>query len=161
MSPGVTVERSRIALLAGVGAFAVVRAVGVRVTAAATPRPEVSVYKSPACGCCTEWVAHLRRHGFRVKTEDVTDLQPVKTRHGVPAALESCHTALVDGYVVEGHVPADLVDRLLRERPRVVGVAVPGRPVGSPGMEVPGRPAERYQVVTFDRNGQTGMFATR
>ena len=79
----------------------------------------------------------------------------------MPAALQSCHTALVDGYVVEGHVPADLVDRLLQERPRVVGIAVPGMPVGSPGMEVPGRPADRYQVVTFDRSGQTGVFATR
>jgi hypothetical protein len=161
MSASVTVERSRIALLSGAAAFALLRVLGVRVTAAAAPRPGVTVYKSPTCGCCTEWVAHLRRHGFRVKTEDLADLQPIKTRHGVPAALQSCHTALVDGYVVEGHVPADLVDRLLRERPRVVGIAVPGMPVGSPGMEVPGRPAERYQVVTFDRAGQTGVFATR
>jgi hypothetical protein len=96
-----------------------------------------------------------------VKTEDLTDLQPIKTRHGVPAALQSCHTALVGGYVVEGHVPADLVDRLLQERPKVTGIAVPGMPVGSPGMEVPGRPADRYQVVTFDRSGPTGVFATR
>ena len=96
-----------------------------------------------------------------MKTEDLADLQPIKTRHGVPAALQSCHTALVDGYVVEGHVPADLIDRLLKERPKVIGIAVPGMPVGSPGMEVPGRPAERYQVVTFDRSGQTGVFATR
>ena len=83
--------------------------------------PEVTVYKSPTCGCCTEWVAHLRRHGFRVKAENVTDLRPIKTRHGVPGELQSCHTALARGYVVEGHVPADLVERLLRERPAVVG----------------------------------------
>jgi hypothetical protein len=161
MSADVMIERSRIALLSGAGAFVLLRVLGVRVAAATAARPEVTVYKSPTCGCCAEWVAHLRRQGFRVKTEDVTDLQPVKTRHGVPAALQSCHTALVDGYVVEGHVPADLVDRLLRERPKVAGIAVPGMPVGSPGMEVPGRPAERYQVVTFDRGGQTGVFATR
>ena len=155
------VERSRIALVLGGAAFLGLRALGVDSWADAALRPEVTVYKSPTCGCCTEWVAHLRRHGFRVKTEDLTDLQSIKTRHGVPAALQSCHTALVGGYVVEGHVPADLVDRLLQERPKVTGIAVPGMPVGSPGMEVPGRPADRYQVVTFDRSGQTGVFATR
>jgi len=89
------------------------------------------------------------------------DLVPVKRRHGVPLALESCHTALVEGYVIEGHVPADLIDRLLHERPKVVGLAVPGMPVGSPGMESPGRKPERYQVLTFDRTGRTTVFATR
>ena len=88
------------------------------------------------------------------------DLTAVKKQHGVPAALEACHTALVDGYVVEGHVPADLIDRLLRERPPVVGLAVPGMPAGSPGMEGSGRP-ERYQVLTFDRSGRTTVFAAR
>jgi hypothetical protein len=156
-----TVERSRIALLLGGMAFLLPRVLGLDVRADATPRPEVTVYKSPTCGCCTEWVAHIRRHGYRVKTEDLTDLQPIKTRHGVPATLQSCHTALVGGYVVEGHVPADLVDRLLQERPKVTGIAVPGMPIGSPGMEVPGMPGERYQVVTFDRNGQIGVFASR
>jgi hypothetical protein len=96
-----------------------------------------------------------------VKTSDLTDLEPIKTRYGVPAALQSCHTALVEGYVVEGHVPADLIERLLRERPNVAGLAVPGMPVGSPGMEVPGGRVERYQVLTFDRAGKTGVFATR
>ena len=161
---GRTVERSRIALLLGGTAFLLPRVLGLGARADAAPRPprpEVTVYKSPTCGCCAEWVAHLRRHGFRVKTEDLADLQPIKTRHGVPAALQSCHTALVDGFVVEGHVPADLIDRLLHERPRVVGIAVPGMPIGSPGMEVPGRPADRYRVVTFDRSGQTRVFATR
>ena len=161
MPARVTVERSRIALLGGAAAFAVLRVLGRDAGASQARLPDVTVYKSPTCGCCTEWVAHLRRHGFRVKTEDVADLQPVKARHGVPAELQSCHTALVAGYVVEGHVPADLVERLLRARPKVVGVAVPGMPVGSPGMEVPGRPADSYQVLTFDRSGKTGVFATR
>ena len=152
------VERSRIALILGGAAFAVL---GALPRAGAASGPEVTVYKSPTCGCCNEWVAHLRRHGFRVKTEDLTDLQPIKTRHGVPAELQSCHTALVAGYVVEGHVPADLVERLLRERPRVAGLAVPGMPVGSPGMEVPGVPADRYRILTFDRSGKTEVFATR
>jgi hypothetical protein len=155
------IERSRITLILGGAAFLGLRALGGSAASAQPPRPEVMVYKSPTCGCCKGWVSHVQRHGFRVKVEDLTDLQPIKTRHGVPSALQSCHTALVDGYVVEGHVPADLVDRLLRERPRVAGIAVPGMPVGSPGMEVPGQPAERYQVVTFDRGGQTGVFATR
>ena len=92
---------------------------------------------------------------------DVDDLTPVKGKHGVPLALWSCHTGVVEGYVVEGHVPADLIDRLLRERPKIAGVAVAGMPVGSPGMETPGRPAERYQVMAFDRAGRTTVFATR
>lgn len=104
---------------------------------------------------------HLRAKGFPVKDEAVTDVASIKRRHGVPARLESCHTALVDGYVVEGHVPADVINRLLAQRPRVVGLAVPGMPVGSPGMEAPGRPPERYQVISFDSRGETRVFATR
>jgi len=96
-----------------------------------------------------------------VKTEDVNDLAPIKQKLGVPRALQSCHTALVDGYVIEGHVPADLIDRLLRERPPVSGLAVPGMPVGSPGMEVPGHAPARYTVLTFDRSGRTTAYATR
>jgi hypothetical protein len=91
----------------------------------------------------------------------VTDLAPVKKELGVPAALQACHTALVEGYVIEGHVPADLIDRLLRERPAVLGLAVPGMPVGSPGMEAPGHATERYQVIAFDRAGRTTVYATR
>jgi len=96
-----------------------------------------------------------------VKAEDATDLTLVKQKLGVPAALQACHTAEVDGYVIEGHVPADLIDRLLRERPAVAGLAVPGMPVGSPGMEAPGRAGERYQIRTFDRSGRTTVYATR
>jgi len=106
-------------------------------------------------------VGHLRKHGFPIQTEDVTDLAPIKRKLGVPAALESCHTAVVEGYVVEGHVPADVIDRLLRERPAVVGLAVPGMPVGSPGMEVPNQPAQPYQVLTFDRSGRQAVYVSR
>ena len=91
----------------------------------------------------------------------MNDLAPVKRKLGVPPALQSCHTAVVEGYVIEGHVPADLIDRLLRERPSVVGLAVPGMPVGSPGMETSGQAAERYQVLAFDQKGRTTVFATR
>ena len=96
-----------------------------------------------------------------MKVENLTNLRPIKAKYDIPGDLEACHTALVDGYVVEGHVPADLIVRLLRARPKIVGLAVPGMPPGSPGMEVPGSPAQPYEVFTFDKNGKTGVFATR
>jgi hypothetical protein len=96
-----------------------------------------------------------------VKVENLTNLRPIKAKYGIPADLEACHTALVDSYAVEGHVPADLIVRLLRERPTVVGLAVPGMPAGSPGMEVPGSPTQPYQVFAFDRAGNRRIFATR
>lgn len=96
-----------------------------------------------------------------MKAEDLEDLAPIKQKLGVPRALRSCHTAVVEGYVIEGHVPADVIDRVLRERPSVVGLAVPGMPVGSPGMEAPGQAAERYQVLAFDQKGRTTVYASR
>ena len=104
---------------------------------------------------------HLQTNGFPVKTQDTDDLAPIKAKYGVPKGLQSCHTGIIEGYVVEGHVPADLIDRLLRERPQVAGIAVPGMPLGSPGMESPGRPAEPYKVFTFDTKGGTSVFANR
>jgi hypothetical protein len=106
-------------------------------------------------------VGHLRARGYPVKVENVSNITPIKRRYGVPDRLESCHTALVEGYVVEGHVPADLIDRLLRERPRAAGLAVPGMPAGSPGMESPGQAPEPYQVLLFDRSGKIAVFASR
>jgi len=96
-----------------------------------------------------------------VKTEDADDLGPIKQKLGIPRALQSCHTAVVEGYAIEGHVPADLIERLLRERPAVAGLAVPGMPAGSPGMEVPGQSPERYTVLAFDRSGRAVPYATR
>lgn len=106
-------------------------------------------------------MGHLRSSGFPVNDESVSDVSAIKKRHGVPLKLGSCHTALVEGYVIEGHVPADLIDRLLTERPRVVGLAVPGMPMGSPGMEVQGQPAQKYEVLSFDAKGETKIFAVR
>ena len=123
-------------------------------------RPVIDVYKSPTCGCCSKWVDHLREEGFEVRTTDTNDLADVKASHGVPTQLESCHTALVAGYVVEGHVPASDIERLLRERPGISGVAVPGMPIGSPGMEVPGTKAQPYDVISFDEGGRTDVFAS-
>jgi hypothetical protein len=106
-------------------------------------------------------VDHLRKGGFPVDPRDVVDVAAVKRKHGVPAALESCHTALVDGYVVEGHVPADVIDQLLGERPKVAGLAVPGMPLGSPGMEAPGQKPQAYEVLAFDGRGGTRVYARR
>lgn len=123
---------------------------------AALAAGEITVYKSPTCGCCGKWVDHLKDAGFSVRAEDVRDLNAVKARYGVQPHLASCHTAVVDGYVVEGHVPAASIKRLLRERPAVKGLAVPGMPVGSPGMEGPN--PERYDVVTFDAAGRAAVY---
>jgi len=126
---------------------------------AAGPLPVITVYKSATCGCCANWVEHVRAAGFKVVVHDTTNLAAIKQRYGVPKHLTSCHTALVDGYVIEGHVPADVIVRLLRERPELAGVAVPGMPAGSPGMDSP-LPV-RYAIMTFDRAGRTAVFAHR
>lgn len=118
----------------------------------------VRVHKSPTCGCCTAWVGHLRDAGFRVEVEDTNDLPAVKREAGVPFDLQSCHTAVVEGYVVEGHVPAEDVRRLLAERPEVRGLAVPGMPVGSPGMEGPN--PQPYDVIAFREDGSREVFAS-
>jgi len=104
-------------------------------------------------------VDHLRARGFSVTTKNLQNLRSIKAKYAIPAELEACHTAVVGDYAVEGHVPADVIVRLLRERPRLLGVAVPGMPAGSPGMEVPGQPAERYEVFGFDRRGKASVFA--
>ena len=122
--------------------------------------PLVDVYKDPTCGCCSQWVEHLKAAGFTANTTEMKDLDAFKTTHGVPQRARSCHTALVGGYVIEGHVPAADVQRLLKERPAVVGLAVPGMPIGSPGMEVNGVKAQAYDVVTFDKQGATKVFSS-
>ena len=128
--------------------------------AAAGQGPTMTVFKSPSCGCCKDWVDHARKHGFKVVARDIADVNPTKKAHGVPEGLYSCHTALVGGYVIEGHVPADLVQKLLKERPKgVAGLAVPGMPMGSPGMEGPIK--QRYDVLTFDKLGRTAVYAKR
>lgn len=121
--------------------------------------PEITVYKSPTCGCCSKWVDHLKAGGFSVRSHDVPDVGPIKRKHGIPDRLSSCHTGLVGGYAVEGHVPADVIRKLLKERPRAVGLAVPGMPMGSPGMEGPHR--DRYDVLLVLPGGATRVYASR
>ncbi len=120
---------------------------------------EVTVYKSPSCGCCAKWVDHLKANGFKVTVKDMDDLSQVKAEAGITKALASCHTALVRGYVVEGHVPADVIQRMLKEHPKIRGVAAPGMPAGSPGMEGPRK--DRSEILSFDAQGRTAVYEIR
>lgn len=114
---------------------------------------EITVYRSPACGCCKGWIDHLRAHGFEVTDVLRDDVGQTKAQLGLPGELASCHTAVVDGYVIEGHVPADDIKRLVAEKPPLAGLAVPGMPVGTPGMEM-GERRDPFAVLGFDREGR-------
>lgn len=117
----------------------------------------ITVYKSPTCGCCTKWVSHLQDNGFKVEAINRKDMNRVKSEAGIPRQLASCHTAIIGGYIIEGHVPAADIKRLLKERPDVIGLTVPGMPMGSPGMEGPRQ--DKYEVLTFTRSGNTAIFS--
>jgi len=121
----------------------------------------VTVYKDPSCGCCKRWVKHLTENGFVVTAHDVQNVDEIKRTMNVPKSVEACHTAIVDHYVVEGHVPAPVIKKLIAERPAVLGIAVPGMPTGSPGMEVASGAMEHYDVLAFDRDGKTRIYARR
>ena len=118
---------------------------------------DITVYKSPLCGCCTKWEKHMEANGFRVKSVKMDDVRPIKTRYGVAPSLASCHTAVIDGYVIEGHVPAADIKRMLKERPRIQGLAVPGMPSGSPGMEQGYN--DPYEVLSFDNAGNLSVYS--
>ncbi len=118
---------------------------------------EITVYKSPTCGCCSKWIAHLEANGFEVVAHDMENMASVKIENGIRREFTSCHTAVIDGYVVEGHVPAEDIRSLLRDRPAVAGIAVPGMPIGSPGMDGPNPQA--YDVLAFDNLGNTSVYA--
>ncbi|MDF1628838.1 MAG: DUF411 domain-containing protein [Alcanivoracaceae bacterium] len=119
---------------------------------------EITVWHSPTCGCCTKWVNHLEQYGFPVRSHAQNDVAMIKHRLALPNKMASCHTAMVDGYVIEGHVPAQDIERLLKERPFVRGLSVPGMPVGSPGMEMGDR-IDPYEVLSFDEDGNTEVFS--
>lgn len=118
----------------------------------------ITVYKSPTCGCCSKWVRHLQDNGFDVNAINRNDMNRVKSAAGIPRQLASCHTAVVGGYVIEGHVPAADIRRLLKEQPAVAGLTAPGMPMGSPGMEGPRRDA--YKVLTFTKEGDSTVFSS-
>ena len=124
----------------------------------AAEKDKVEVYKSPACGCCSQWVEHMQKNGFVVEIHNVRNVEPFRKRFGVPDSAASCHTALVGGYAIEGHVPAADVKRLLREKPKAAGIAVPGMVQGSPGMEQ-GRGKDPYNVMLFQSGAKYTIFA--
>lgn len=117
----------------------------------------LTMYHSPTCGCCVKWAEYLEDHGVEVTTEETMNVYGIKRDHGVSDQLSSCHTAVVDGYVIEGHVPVEDIVRLLEERPDAIGLAVPGMPVNSPGMDMPSD--EEYQTVLFDEEGNVSVYA--
>lgn len=143
-------------LIAAVGAVA---AGGLGARRLAAVRETVRVHKQPGCGCCDKWGDHLRAAGFDLTVEEDATLDAYRDRLGVPRTLRSCHTGVVGDYVVEGHVPADLIRRMLDEKPNIAGIAVPGMPLGSPGMEAGVKHA--YDVIAFRPDGTTSVYASR
>ena len=156
---------SRRAFLASVATAAsavlATRVLGQSISQPAASRElrDIVVYKDPNCGCCSEWVKHMKAAGFTVKVQDTKEMDTVKRSFGVPKSLESCHTGRIGKYTIEGHVPADLIARLVKDQPKGVGLAVPGMPMGSPGME--GSRKDAYQVLLFDTGGNTTVYAKR
>ena len=126
--------------------------------AVAPAKPKLTMYKDPSCGCCGKWGEAAKKAGFALTVEESSDIYALKSRLGVPEELFSCHTTLAGPYVVEGHVPLDAVKTLLAKRPRIRGIAVPGMPAGAPGMEVPGRAADKFVVMAFDTGGKVVPF---
>jgi hypothetical protein len=146
------------AALVGAGTLIARRATAAIPIRATSARPPVTVYKSPTCGCCRDWVTHMEKSGFTITAHDQNDMDAIKDHYGVPSGVRSCHTALVGSYVIEGHVPAADIDRLLKEQPKVAGLAVPGMVMGSPGME--GGMSKPYLVEAFQKSGSTTTFAS-
>jgi hypothetical protein len=147
------IQRYFVALLLTLGLIAPVAA------DSKTPLPSITVYKSATCGCCEGWVDHLREEGFTVVVADRDDMPAIKASFGVPRDLQSCHTAKVEGYVIEGHVPASDIKALLLKMPAVTGLTAPGMPMRSPGMQEPGLPPKGYDVLSFNKSGKKAVFS--
>jgi hypothetical protein len=118
----------------------------------------MTVYKSPTCGCCKKWVDAVKEAGFTVEVHDVDNVEPIKDEAGVPADKRSCHTAIIGGYAIEGHVPPATIKKFLAEHPKAAGLAAPGMPVGAPGMEMPGQAPDKYDVIAFQANGESTVY---
>jgi hypothetical protein len=125
---------------------------------AAAAAPEMTVYATPTCGCCGGWIEHMRENGFTVEVVYQNDLSAIRAEHKLPPEMMSCHMGVIEGFAVEGHVPASSVRRLLAERPAVLGIAAPGMPIGSPGMEHPDGLTQPYQIVSWDESGPKAVF---
>jgi len=151
-------RRSVIVLLSVCALVGATTAAALR-PAPATTLPKIVVYKNASCGCCGKWIDYIKTAGFPVEVHDVDDVSEFAASAGVPSALGSCHTALVQGYVIEGHVPVDLIQKLITEKPKLVGLSVPGMVVGSPGMD--GSPVQHYDIVSWTRDGKTAVYAKR
>lgn len=159
ISPVVRPSRRRVFVIAAGAAAAALGGGAMPSAGAMAPaRHRVVLYKDPQCGCCEEYAAHLRRNGYEVTVVPTHDLALIKQQHGVPAPLESCHTTLVEGYVVEGHVPARTLDRLLAEKPTIKGISLPGMPPGSPGMT--GAKAGPFTIYAIEQDGRGRVYAT-
>ena len=152
-------NRRQVWLASAIGIAAATVSVAAARSVAGEPPVDILVYKSPTCGCCSKWIDHLKANGFNVTATDVPDMAAVHRQNGVPDPLISCHTALVDSYVIEGHVPADVIQRLLKEKPRVHGLTIPGMPASAPGMDA--KPPVPYEVLTFQRDGKTAVYERR
>lgn len=151
---------SRRDMVVGIGAASGALALGLAGAAAAAEPvlPKIATYRNAGCGCCGKWVEAARAAGFDVTLTNSPDLMALKARLGVPEKLISCHTSIVGSYVIEGHVPLDAVKRLLRTRPDIAGIAVPGMPLGTPGMEVPRGQEQKFDVLAFDSAGKIRVF---
>lgn len=150
---------SRRSFLARTTGGALLVLAGQRDLAALAAPVVITVYKDPGCGCCKSWIDHVKSAGFATDVHDDLAMDAVKDRLGVPAPMRSCHTARVGGYLVEGHVPASDIQRMLKEKPAIAGLAVPGMPMSAPGMAQPGAPITPYQVIAFERGGATRVYA--
>ncbi|WP_414565131.1 MULTISPECIES: DUF411 domain-containing protein [unclassified Anabaena] len=119
---------------------------------------EITVYRSPSCGCCGAWIEHIQKHGFKIKEDIKTEeMEVIKQKYNLPQDLASCHTAIIDGYVMEGHIPADDIKRFLKQKPQFLGLAVPGMPLGTPGMES-GDIKQPFTIMAFDKKGEVKVF---
>ena len=120
---------------------------------------DIVVYRSPTCECCGKWIEHLKKNNFNVQEIVTDDVQTIKNKYGVPEAMASCHTAIADGYVIEGHVPANDIMKLLKSKPKIIGIAVPGMPMGTPGMEMGDR-KDAFNVMSFDKENRYEIFSS-
>lgn len=154
-------KQSKMGLIGGVAVLTVIAAFALfdpKPTEADSALPVVTVYKSPSCGCCGQWVKHMESNGFKVITKNRKDLSPIKKQFGIPGEFQACHTAKIGKYVVEGHVPASDIKRMLKEKPAIDGLVVPGMPMGSPGMEGPRK--DKYKVLAIKKDNATTVFST-